>query len=111
MAAKMEIDRRESVRKLAQAHDVLARTVHGALSITWSSKKSAKVGGQTVFIWDEEGAIQDVQGGRSDGGRASLTVLDNILTLSEAAGGEERAGRPHSHSGGLMEALGWGYEQ
>ncbi len=34
MAAEMENDWRKSVRKLAQAHDVLARTVHGALSIT-----------------------------------------------------------------------------
>jgi hypothetical protein len=34
MAAEIENDRRESVRKLAQAHDVSARTVHGALRIT-----------------------------------------------------------------------------
>jgi hypothetical protein len=34
MAAEMENDRRESVRKLAQAHDVSARTVHAALRIT-----------------------------------------------------------------------------
>jgi hypothetical protein len=40
MAAEMESDRRESVRKLAQAHDVSARTVHAALRITWSSQRS-----------------------------------------------------------------------
>ncbi len=34
MAAKMENHWRESVRKLAQAHDVSARKVHGALRIT-----------------------------------------------------------------------------
>jgi hypothetical protein len=34
MAAEMENDRRESVRKLALVHDVSARTVHGALRIT-----------------------------------------------------------------------------
>jgi hypothetical protein len=39
------------------------------------------VGSQSVFLSDEEGAIQDVQGGQSDGGSGSLTVLDNILTL------------------------------
>ncbi len=40
MAAKMENDRRESVRKLPQAHDISARTVHGVLRITWSSQRS-----------------------------------------------------------------------
>jgi DNA-binding transcriptional regulator YhcF (GntR family) len=34
MAAEIENDRWESVRKLAQDHDVSARTVHGALRIT-----------------------------------------------------------------------------
>ncbi len=64
-----------------------------------------------VFLEDEEGAIQDVLGKRSDGGRDSLTVLNNVLTVWEAAGGEERTGRLHSHSGGLLEELRWGYEK
>jgi hypothetical protein len=64
-----------------------------------------------VFLRDEEGAIQDVLGGRIDGGCDSLTVLNNVLTVGEAAGGEERAGRLHSHSGGLLEELKWGYEK
>jgi hypothetical protein len=34
MAAEMENDQQESVRKLAEAYDVSARTVHGALRIT-----------------------------------------------------------------------------
>ncbi len=34
----------------------------------------------------EEGAIQDVQGGRNDGRCSSLTVLDNILTVGESVG-------------------------
>jgi hypothetical protein len=34
-----------------------------------------------VFLGDEEGAIQDVLGGQSDGGRDSLTVLNNVLTV------------------------------
>jgi hypothetical protein len=34
MAAEMKNDRRESVRKFAQAHELSARTVHGALKIT-----------------------------------------------------------------------------
>jgi hypothetical protein len=65
-------------------------------------KEVGQVGEKTVFLGDEEGAIQDVWGGRSNGSRVSLTVWDNILTLWEAAGGEERAGRPQSHSGGLL---------
>ncbi len=64
--------------------------------------------GQTVFLGDEEGTIQDVWGGRSNGGCDSLTILDKVLTVREAAGGEERAGRPHSHSGVLLKRLGWG---
>jgi hypothetical protein len=40
MAAEIENDRWESVRKLAQNHDVSARMVHGALRITWSSQRS-----------------------------------------------------------------------
>ncbi len=34
-----------------------------------------------VFLGDEEGAIQDEFGGRSDGSRGSLTVLNNALTI------------------------------
>ncbi len=43
MAAEVEIDRRENVRKLAQAHDVTARTVYAALMRTAKlSKRSAR---------------------------------------------------------------------
>jgi hypothetical protein len=43
MAAEVENDRRENVRKLAQAHDVSARTVYAALMRTAKlSKKSAR---------------------------------------------------------------------
>jgi hypothetical protein len=37
-----------------------------------------------------------------------LTILDNVLNVGEQAGGEERAGRPHPHSGGLLEGAGRG---
>jgi hypothetical protein len=40
MAAKVENDRQESVKKLAQAHDVLAKTVHAAVMTTCSSQRS-----------------------------------------------------------------------
>ncbi len=43
MAAEVENDQRENVRKLAQAHDVSARTVYAALMRTAKlSKKSAR---------------------------------------------------------------------
>jgi hypothetical protein len=43
MAAKVENDRQENVRKLAQAHDVSARTVFAALMrMAKLSKKSAR---------------------------------------------------------------------
>jgi hypothetical protein len=42
MAAEVENDRQENVRKLSQAHDVSARTVYAALMRTAKlSKKSA----------------------------------------------------------------------
>jgi hypothetical protein len=40
IAAKVENDQKESVRKLIQAHDMLARTVHAALMRTCSSQRS-----------------------------------------------------------------------
>jgi hypothetical protein len=43
MAAEVENDRRENVRKLTQAHDVSARTIYAALMRTAKlSKKSAR---------------------------------------------------------------------
>jgi hypothetical protein len=48
MAAELENDRRENVRKLAQALDVSARTVYAALMTTAKlSKKSARC----VYKW------------------------------------------------------------
>ncbi len=44
-----------------------------------------------VFLGDEEGAIQDELDGRDDGGRGSLTVLNNALTIWEAARGDGTA--------------------
>jgi hypothetical protein len=52
-----------------------------------------------------------MRGGGTNGGRVYLTVLDNVLTVRKSAGGKERAGWPHSLSGGLLEGLGWGYEK
>jgi hypothetical protein len=35
-----------------------------------------------------------------------MTILDNVLKLSELAGGEEQAGWPHPHPGDLLEGAG-----
>jgi hypothetical protein len=61
------------------------------------------VAAQTDGQGDEKGASQYVQGIRSDDCCSSLTILDNVLTVGELSGGEERAGWPHPHSGGLLE--------
>jgi hypothetical protein len=47
---------------------------------------------------DEEGASLDEQGIRSD----FFTILDNVLTVGELAGGKEQAAQPHPHLGGLI---------
>jgi hypothetical protein len=61
MAAELENDQRENVRKLAQALDVSTRMVYVALMrMAKLSKKSAGWVKKTLFLEDEEGAIQDV---------------------------------------------------
>ncbi len=44
----------------------------------------------------------------NDKRRPFLTILDNVLNVGEYAGGEERAGKPHPHPGGLLEGAGGG---
>ncbi len=48
-------------------------------------KEVGQVCEQMASLGDEEGAIQDVRGSRSDGSRGSLTVLNNVLTACEAS--------------------------
>ncbi len=61
MADKLENDQQENVRKLAQALDVSARMAYAALMRTAKlSKKLARLGEKTVFLEDEDGAIQDM---------------------------------------------------
>jgi hypothetical protein len=49
-----------------------------------------------------------VQGVLSDKSHRFLIILDNVLTVGESAGGEERADRPHPHPGGLLAVEGEG---
>jgi hypothetical protein len=44
---------------------------------------------QTAGPEDEEGASQDMRGVQSDNHNCFLTILDNVLTVGDMAGGEE----------------------
>jgi hypothetical protein len=62
-----------------------------------SSQRSAalhevdQVGGQTALRGDEEGAIEYAQGNHSPDCRVFLTILDNIVSVGESGGDEERS--------------------
>jgi hypothetical protein len=45
--------------------------------------------GDQIALLKDEGAIQDVRGGGSDGRCGLLAVLDNVFTFSELTRGEE----------------------
>ncbi len=61
MATEVENDRRENVRKLAQAHDVSARKgLRRSHENGEALKEVGEVGEQAVIFGDEKGAIQDV---------------------------------------------------
>jgi hypothetical protein len=60
IVAEVENDRRETVRKLAQAHDASARMVHLLLQGPAALKEVGQVDDQTASLKDEEGAIQYV---------------------------------------------------
>ncbi len=61
MAAEVENDWRENVRKLAQAHDVSARKgLRHSHENGEALKEVGQVGEQAVILGDEKGAIQDV---------------------------------------------------
>ncbi len=53
----------------------------------------------------------DLQGVHSDFCCSLFTILDDVFTVGESARGEERAGQPHLHPGGLLEGVGGGCEK
>jgi hypothetical protein len=69
-----------------------------------SSQEVGRVSNQTALRGDKEGVIQNVPGDHSKDRHGFLTILDNVLTVGESAGGEERAGRPEPQSGCLLGA-------
>ncbi len=77
IADKVESDHRESVMKLAQAHDVSIKTVHATLHKDLRFQEVSQLSDQTALQGDEEGAIQNVPGDHSDDRHSFLTILDN----------------------------------
>jgi hypothetical protein len=59
------------------------------------------VGDKKALRGGEEGAIENVWGGHGHDPRGLLTILDNVLTVSESAGAEEWDDKPHPHPGDL----------
>jgi hypothetical protein len=94
--------------KLAQAHDVSARTVHASLYNDPQLSRSRPGGRSNCFTRRRKGAIQNVTGDHSDDRRGFFTILENILTVNGSAGGTERACWPQPQSGGLPEGAGGG---
>jgi hypothetical protein len=74
MAAELENDRRENVRKLSQAYDVSARTVYAALMRTAKLSKKSALWVKNGFPWRQRMGNSGRVIGRSDGGHDSLTV-------------------------------------
>ncbi len=99
IAAKVEKDHQESVMKLAQAHDVSAKTVHATLHKICCSQEVSQLSNQTALRGDEEGAIQNVLHG-------FLTMMDNVLSIGGSAGGKKQAAQPQPQSGGPEGAAG-----
>jgi hypothetical protein len=95
IAAKVENDRRESVMKHAQAHDVSVKTVHCRF------QEVGQLSDQTALRGDDEGAIQNVPGDHSDDCHSFLTILDNVLNVGGSAGGAKQASRHQPQSGSL----------
>jgi hypothetical protein len=62
----------------------------------------------TALRGDEEGTSHDVRGICSNKRYHFLTILDNVLTVGESAGIEEKAVEPYPHLGGLLEEVGGG---
>ncbi len=65
-----------------------------------SSQEVGQVSNQTALRGDKEGVIQNVPGDHSDDRCGFLTILDNVLTVGDSAGGEEWAGQPQPQPGG-----------
>jgi hypothetical protein len=73
-----------------------------------SSQEVSQVGIQTALWGDEEGTTENVWGYRSNDRSDFLTIWENVLTVSQSDGSEERTVQSHPHPGGLQEGAGGG---
>ncbi len=107
ITAKVENDRRKSVMKLAQAHEVSVKTVHATTRIC-RFQEVGQLSDQTALQGDEEEAIQNVPGDHSDDRHSFLTIMDNVLNVGGSAGGKKQASRHQTQSGALPVGAGGG---
>jgi hypothetical protein len=71
----VENDQQESIRKLAQAHEVPTKMIHAILHKDLPlSKKSAWWVTKLLYLGDKEGVSQDEQGVHSNKRRHFLTI-------------------------------------
>jgi hypothetical protein len=111
IAAEVENDQLENLRKLAQAHGVRLTLFMPLFTGSEALREVIEVVVQIDRQRDEEGVGQDVRGIHSDDCHGFLTILDNVLTMGESAQGEEGADQPHPHPGSLLEEMGCGDEK
>ncbi len=97
MAAKVENDLLENVRKLAQAHDMSTESVQAALLKDLQLSKKRYMGDQNGLLWDE-GASRDMPGVCSDKCCCYKTILGNVLSVGGCVNWEWRASWPASPS-------------
>ncbi len=60
------------------------------------------------FLPASRSLVWEIENARGDDRCRFLTILDNVLTVGELAGGEDRFGQPHPHPGDLLEGAGVG---
>ncbi len=102
IAAEVENDQQESVIKLTKAHDRLK--LFTPLFTRICSSKRSRPGEWPNFImrrWRSDWECTRNLGGYDRHG--FLTILENVLTVGESAGGEKWACQPHPQPGGLLQ--------
>jgi hypothetical protein len=108
IAADVENDRRESVMKLTQAHNLSVKRFMPLFTRICHFQEVGQLSDQTALQGDEEGAIQNVPGDHSDDRHSFLTIWDNILSVGGSAGGKKQASQHQPQSGGLPIGVGGG---
>ncbi len=91
IATEVENDRRESVMKLAQAHECRLKRFTPLFTTICRSQEVSQLSDQPALRVGEEGVIQNVTGDLSDDHRSFLTILDNVLNVGGLARVEKQA--------------------